>query len=61
MNLHYTRRRMITLHDFESVLRWPLDTSLWAQIHGHGFWLVCEVALTSNLQDSQIDSLLFTH
>ena len=35
-----------TLHDFEGVLRWPLDTFVGlSQFHGHRSWLVCEVTL----------------
>ena len=37
---------MTTLHDFGDVLGQPLDTSFGLpQSHGHGSWLVCEVAL----------------
>ena len=38
---------MTTLHDFGSVLGWPLYTSFeLSQFHGHGSWLECEVALS---------------
>ena len=38
---------MTTVHDFGGVLGQPLDTFFGlSQIHGHGSWLVCEVALT---------------
>ena len=44
---HHTWGPVTTLHDFGSVLRWPLDTSFWlSQVHGRGSWLVCEVALS---------------
>ena len=44
---HCTWRSVTTLHDIGGVLGRPLDTFLWAlTIHGHGSWLVCEVALT---------------
>ena len=37
---------MTTLHDCGGVLGWPLDTFFGlSQFHGHGSWLVCEVAL----------------
>ena len=37
---------MTTPHDFGSVLGKPLDTSFGlSQFHGHGSWLMCEVAL----------------
>jgi hypothetical protein len=35
-----------TLHDFGGVLGQPLDTFLGLpQFHGHGSWLMCELAL----------------
>jgi hypothetical protein len=38
---------MTTLHDFGSVLGWPLDTSFGlSQFRGHGSWLLCKVALS---------------
>ena len=40
---------MTTLHDFEGVFGLPLDTFFFgslSQFHGHGSWLVFEVALT---------------
>ena len=41
---------MTTLHDFGGVLGRPLDTFFGlSQFHGHGSWLVCEVALRSFL------------
>ena len=48
MTSQYTQETVTTLHDFEGVLWRPLDAFFWglAQFyHGHGFWLVCEVAL----------------
>ena len=46
MTSHCTRGPVITLHDFGSVLGWPLNTSFGlSRFHGHGSWLVCEVAL----------------
>jgi hypothetical protein len=42
----YTWGSMTTLHDCGGVLGWPLDTFFGlSQFHGHGSWLVCEVAL----------------
>ena len=39
---------MTTLHDFGSALTRPLDTSFkLSQFHGHGSWLLCEVALSN--------------
>ena len=36
---------MTTLRNFGIVLGWPLETLFGlSQLHGHGFWLVCEVA-----------------
>ena len=47
MAAHYTWGSMTTLHDFGDVLGHPLDTLFGiSQIHGHGSWLVCEVALS---------------
>ena len=46
MTSHYTRGSVTTLHNFGSVLGWPLNTFFWAlTFHGRGSWLVCEVAL----------------
>jgi hypothetical protein len=48
----YTREPVTTLHDFEGVLGRPLDAFFGlSQYHGHGSWLVCEVALKKR-QDS---------
>ena len=48
MTSHYTWGPMTTLHDFGSVLGWPLITSFeLSQFHGLSSWLVCEVALSS--------------
>jgi hypothetical protein len=39
----------MALHDFNSDLAWPLNTPFGLpQFHGHGCWLVCEVALMVN-------------
>ena len=39
------------LHHFGSVLRRRLDTSFGLpQFHGHGSWLICEVALKSSVR-----------
>ena len=49
MTSHYTWGFVSTLHDFGGVLRhyglWTLSFGL-SQFHGHGPWLVCEVALS---------------
>ena len=46
MTSHYTWGSVTTLHDFGGVLGRPLDTFFGlSQFHGHGSWLVCEVAL----------------
>ena len=46
MASYYTWGPETTLHDYESVLGWPLHTFLGlSQFHGHGSWLVCKVAL----------------
>ena len=44
---------MTTLHDCISVLGRPLDTLPYglSQLHGHGFWIVCEVAFISRQYD----------
>ena len=43
----YTSGLVTTLHDFGSALGRPLDTSFGlSQFHGHGSWLMCEVALS---------------
>ena len=40
---------MTALHDFEHALGWPLETSFGlSEFHGHGSWLVCEVARMSH-------------
>ena len=43
---------MITPRDFGSVLGWPLHTKSLglSQFHGHGSWLVCEMALRAHLR-----------
>ena len=48
MTSHYTRGSVTTLHDFGGALGRPLDTFFWAltNLHGHGSWLVCELALS---------------
>ena len=47
MASHYTRGSVTALHDFGGVLGRPLDTFLLgSHTHGHGSWLVCEVAFT---------------
>ena len=49
---HYTWRFVTTLHDFGGVFKHPLDTSFGlSQFHGHGSWLVCEVALELSILD----------
>ena len=47
MTSHSTQGPVITIHDFGSVLWWPLDTFFWglSQCHGHGSWRVCEVVV----------------
>jgi hypothetical protein len=43
-----------TLHDCGGMLGRPLNTCFsfgLSQFHGHGFWLVCEVALSWDLGD----------
>ena len=46
MTSHYTGGSVITLHDFEGSLGWPLHTFFGlSQFYGHSSWLVCEVAL----------------
>ena len=45
MNSQCTHGPMTTLHDFESVLGRPLNTSF-ELLQLHGSWLVCEVAFT---------------
>ena len=47
MTSYYTWGYVTTLHEFGGVLGWHLDTFFWAlTIHGHGSWLVCEVAMS---------------
>ena len=44
---HYILGPMTTLHNFGSKLGRHVGTSFgFSQFHGHGYWLVCEVALT---------------
>jgi hypothetical protein len=46
MTSYYNWGSMTTLHDFGGVLGQPWTFSFGlSQIHGHGSWLVCEVAL----------------
>jgi hypothetical protein len=45
MAAQYTWGSVTTLHEFGGVLGRPLDTFGLSQFHGHGSWLVCEVAL----------------
>jgi hypothetical protein len=47
MTSHYTLGSIPTLHDFDDVfwdIVWTLFHGL-SQFHGHGSWLVCEMAL----------------
>jgi hypothetical protein len=47
---HYTWGSVTTLHDFGGVLGRSLDAFFeLSQFHGHGSWLVCEVALKDAL------------
>ena len=47
MTSQYTQGSVTTLHDFGGVFWRPLDTFFGlSQFHGHGSWLVCEVALS---------------
>ena len=49
MTSHYTWGVVTTLHDLESVLGWPLDTSFGlSQFHGHNYWLMGEVVLMAS-------------
>jgi hypothetical protein len=58
MTSHYTEGSVTTLHDSEGVLGRPLVTLFGlSQFHGHGSWLVCEVALT----ESQLHAIVTTH
>ena len=46
---------MTTPHDFGDVLGRPLDMFFWvSQLHGHGSWIVCEVALGSQNSSSML-------
>ena len=47
MAAQYTWGSVTTLHEFGGVLGRPLDTFGLSQFHGHGSWLVCEVALVN--------------
>ena len=48
MTSHYSGDSVTTVHDFEGVLDglWTLLSFGLSQFHGHGTWLVCEVAFT---------------
>ena len=49
MTSHYTWGHVTTLHDLGSVLGQLLDTYFGlSQLHGHGSWLMCQVALTTS-------------
>ena len=51
---------MTTLYDFEDVLGRPLDTFIGlSQFHGHGSWLVCEVALIPTTKIDVTDNTTF--
>ena len=43
---------MTTRHDFGSVVGWPFGHFSFglSQFHGHGSWLVCEVAVSMHTQ-----------
>ena len=44
---------MTALNDFGGVLGRPLENFFWALlIHGHGSWLVCEVALMCGWEET---------
>ena len=46
---------MTTLHDFGGVLGLTLDTSFgFSQFHGHGSWLICEVALIGEDKENML-------
>ena len=62
MSSHCTWGSMVTLHDFGGVLGRALDTFLWghSQFHGHGSWLVCELALILNSLLQAILAMLFS-
>ena len=57
MTSHYTWGFVTTLHDFGGVLDglWTLSFRL-SQFHGHGSWLVCEVALSVFLHCWELNS-----
>ena len=54
MALHYTWGSVTTPHDFGGVLGQTTETFfvLWKS-HGHGIWLVCEVALIQIIKHSR--------
>ena len=53
---------MTTLHDFGSVLGRPLDTSFGlSQCHGHGAWLIREVALRHPLSTTTLSYMHQVH
>jgi hypothetical protein len=53
MTLHYTWGSVTTLHDFEGGLGQPLDAFFrLPQFHGHGSWIICEVAQRAKSQES---------
>ena len=61
MTSDYTWISVTTLHDFGSVLGQPPNTFFWAlQFHGHGSWLMCEVALNEP-RSSFIESWFWTY
>jgi hypothetical protein len=60
MTSHYTWRSVTTLHDFGGVLGRPWDTFFGLpQSHGHGSWLVCEVALITGSHSVEASLFLY--
>jgi hypothetical protein len=60
MTSHYTWGSVSTLHEFEDVLGRPSDTFFGlSQFHGHGSWLVCEVALIPTTKINVTDNSIF--
>ena len=57
---YYAWGLVTTLHDFGSVLGWPLDTSFGlSQFHGHVFWLVYELTLNQDIECQLLNWMTF--
>ena len=59
---HYSWGHVTIVHDFGSVLGWPLLTNFGlSQFHGHGSWILCEVALNQDIQCQLLNRIILVN